>query len=234
MLAAIVWLTHLALAAEGVEASFPSSPPISIDDTETVEKGHVEINLTAGLAGSRTNWEAEAPLLDGNVGVTDNIHINAEIPFVFGAEDGQPSSGLGDAGIAVKLRVLHQERVQLALHPAIALPHLSLTVPVVLDVALGQGGTGLGLQLAHTFTPGLEEDTWSAAVGLAHPLGDTGDLMFDLTAEADTHLQLGECWGELGYVRGDLFHQEWLTLLSSAGLSTQHNASALLGVQLGF
>lgn len=244
MLAAVTLVTGLAFAAEGVEASFPSSPPLSIDDTETVEKGHVEINLTAGFSGNGISWESETPLIDGNYGVTDNIHVNAEIPFVVGADDGQRSSGLGNAAVAVKLRVLHKERVQLAFHPAVEFPSLpvgaydeggslSLTVPVVMDVALGQRETGLGVQLARTFTKGLADDSWSAAVGLAHPLGETGDLMFDVTVEADSHLALGESWTEVGYVRGDLFGKEWLTLLSAAGLSTQHNASALLGVQLG-
>lgn len=243
MLAAVALVTGVAFAADGGEASFPSSPPISIDDTETVEKGHVEINLTAGFSGNRNAWESEAPLIDGNYGLTDNIHVNAEIPLVVGADEGQVGAGLGNAAVAVKLRVLHKERVQLAFHPALDLPPLpvgafdpsgtlSFTLPVVMDVTLGEGGTGLGVQLAHTFTAGLADDTWSAALGLAHPLGETGDLMFDATLETDSHLLPGEAWFEAGYVRGDLFNQEWLTLLSSAGLSTQHNVGLLLGVQV--
>ena len=47
----LLFFVALARAESQVEPLFPSSPPLSIDDAETVEKGHWELNLTAGLAG---------------------------------------------------------------------------------------------------------------------------------------------------------------------------------------
>lgn len=236
-----LWAVNVAQAAD--EPSYPSSPPISIDDAETVEKGHCEINLTAGFSGNATSWEAEAPLVDANLGLTDNIHINAEIPFVLAAEGRELTSGLGRGAFAVKVRVLHKDQVQLAFHPSVEFPPLpavsvdaagsfSVRVPVVLDVALGERGAGAGVQVARTFTGADATDTWDAAVGFATPLADASVLMFDYTQEATANLAFGEGWFEVGYVHENLFGSEHLTLLSSLGRSTQGNSAAILGVQV--
>lgn len=227
-----------------MELAYPSSPPISIDDAETVERGHCEINLTVGWSGSPDAWEAEAPLVDANLGITDNIHVNAEIPYLVGADGGGVASGLGTAAVAVKVRVLHRDRVQVALHPAVELPPIPgvgleeggswrVTVPVVLDLAVGSGGSGVGFQLARSFTGAARDDTWGAAVGFATPLSDTSVLMFDYTQESAADLSFGEGWFEVGFVRERLFGSEHLTLLSSLGRSTWNNSAAMLGVQVG-
>ena len=235
----------LAFAAEEApEPSYPSSPPIGIDDAETVEKGHCEINLTTGFSGKSGEWESELPLLDGNIGVTDNIHINAEIPYVVAQGDSSVVHGFGRGALAVKVRVLHRKRVQLAFHPAVEFPPLpavsieksgnfTVTIPVVLDLAVGSAGSGIGLQLSRSFTRVAADDAWGAAIGFATPIDDVSDLMFDYTQEADRSVHLGEGWFEVGYVRGNLFGSEHLTLLSSIGRSTLNNTNALLGVQVG-
>ena len=239
----LLLLASLARAEEPVEAAFPSSPPTSIDDAETVERGHVEVNLTAGFAGRAGAWESETPLIDGNLGVSDNIHINAEIPLVFGVREDGFGLGLGHAAVASKIRFVHTDRVQAAIHPAIDLPSmpwgawepdspLSLTLPAVVDVALGQGGLGLGVQLAHTWAPVSGEHSWSGDLGLAHPLGQDGTGMLNLALEAAGDLSSGEGWLELGYVRESLFGVEGLSLLSSAGVSNGGELEALLGVQV--
>lgn len=225
------------------EPVYPSSPPTSIDDAETVEKGHCEVNLTAGFSGNAKSWEAEAPLVDANLGLTDNIHVNAEIPYVLTGEGGAVSTGLGRGALAVKVRVLHLERVQLAFHPAVEFPPIpavsveahgsaSFTLPVVLDFAVGDRGAGVGVQLSHTFTGTWANDGWGAAVGFATPLDDSSALMFDYTQEATANLAFGEGWFEVGYVHENLFGSEHLTLLSSLGRSTQDNTAAMLGIQV--
>jgi len=230
-------------AEDAVEASYPSSPPLSIDDAETVEKHHVEINLTVGLAGNRRAWEAEAPLIDANYGLTDNIHVNAEIPFVLAAEEGERGTGLGRGAVAVKVRLLHTDRVQLAVHPAVELPPLpavsveakgsaSVTLPVVLDVAVGDRGVGIGIQASRTFTGAAGDDAWGAAVGAATPLSASSVLMFDYTQEATADLALGEGWFEVGLVHEKLLGSEHLTLLCSLGRSTEGNTAAMTGVQI--
>lgn len=232
----MITLLSLAFAEE---AEFPSSPPIGIDDAETVEKGHAEINVTLGFSGTREEWETELPLVDANYGLTDNIHVNAEIPWVVTGE----GTGLGRGAAAVKLRVLHRERVSLALHPAVEFPPIpkvslesagsvSFTLPVVLDVAVGDHGGGLGIQCSHTFA--ADGDGWGAAVGFATPLADGHVLMVDYTQEATAALELEEGWFEVGYVQEGLFNNPHLTLLSALGRSTQGRSSAMVGVQLGF
>jgi hypothetical protein len=242
-------LFFVALARAGspveaeVEPAFPSSPPLSIDDAETVEKGGWELNLTAGFAGKGREWEAEAPLVDANVGITDNIHVNAEIPFVVQADESGMDTGLGRGAVAVKLRLLHKRRLQLAIHPAVELPPLpkvsvdnsggpTVTLPAVLDVALGQSGVGLGLQLARSFTGARGEDAWSACVGLASPLGSNSVLMVDYAQDLSVRGRFGEGWFELGYVGGQLFGSDHLTLLSSVGRSTAGDSRAQLGIQV--
>lgn len=209
------------------EAAFPSSPPISIDDTETVEKHHLELNLTLGFSGKAGAWESEAPLIDGNYGLSDNVHINAEIPYTFGQSEGQWTQGLGDAAIAIKYRFVHQEQFAWAIHPELAFSpmgegHLAFTLPIVMNVAIGNKGLGMGLQVSHTFQ--ADADSWGAALGLSHPLGEKGAWMVDYSQEA-------EGWLEVGYVRDEIFGMPAWTLLSSVGRSTQGNTSALLGLQ---
>lgn len=227
-----------------VEASYPSSPPIGIDDAETVERGHAEINLTAGVSGGPGGWEAETPLLDANLGVTDNIHVNAEIPFVVAGDGAGVASGLGRGAFAVKVRVFHRDRAQVALHPSIELPPIpagsveragaiSVRLPAVVDVALGERGAGAGFQVARTFTGSAGADQWDAAAGFATPLGPGGVLMFDYTQEASANLVLGEGWFEVGYVHEALFGSEHLALLASLGRSTQGGSAAMVGVQVG-
>lgn len=228
----------IALVAVATAAEFPSSPPLSIDDAETVEALHAEINVTVGASGQPGAWEAETPLVDANLGLTSFLHVNAEIPYVVG----DSGRRFGNAAVAVKVRVLNTDRVSIAVHPAVDLPPIPgvsfdngggvvVTVPVVVDVAVGEAG--FGFQLSRSFSAVPSDDTWAAAVGVAEPVWASGVLMFDYTQEAGPQLQIGEGWLEVGYVQEGLFGSDHLTLLSSLGRSTLGNTSVLLGVQVG-
>ena len=146
---------------EGIEASCPSSPPLFIDDAETVEKNHFEVNLSSGFSGNKDVWESEAPLLDANYGLTENIHINAEIPYVFSQDADAAQAGFGRAALALKFRLLHRDDIQIAAHPSFEFPPIpnisldadgsaTLTLPLILDLALGRTGAGMGLEFART------------------------------------------------------------------------------------
>lgn len=241
---AVLMVASVGARAAEIEASYPSSPPISIDDAETVEPGHAEINLTIGGVFAKDAWEAEAPLVDANLGLTRDIHVNAEMPLALAGEATGATVGLGQAAVAVKWRVVHRDRVQVALHPAVELPPIpgvavdptgipSLTVPVVVDLAVGDAGAGIGLELAHTFTGGWKADEWQAMAGFATPLGAETVLMFDYAQEADSVGALGEGWFEAGLVHERLFGSEHLTLLASLGRSTEGRTAAMVGVQVG-
>lgn len=237
----------LALApahAGDVEAAYPSGPPISIDDAETVEPEHAEINVTVGGVVGGGRWEAAAPLVDANLGLTGNIHVNAEMPLAIIGDAGGAAVGLGQAAVAVKVRVVHRDRVQIALHPAVDLPSIpgagvdptagaSLTVPVVLDLAVADTGAGVGLELAHTFTGTWSADGWQALAGFATPLAPGTVLMFDYAQEAGATGALGEGWFEAGLVYERLFGSDHLTMLTSLGCSTEARTAAMVGVQVG-
>ncbi len=238
---ALAWAEADTAGDTEVEPAYPSSPPISIDDAETVERGHVEINLTMGAEGGAEGWSTESPLVDANYGLTDNIHVNAEIPLTLVGGAAPVSVGLGQAAVAVKVRLVHLPKLQLAVHPAVALPPIpsvsvepdapvTFTLPVVLDVALGDTGAGVGVQLSRTFSP---EGAWGAAVGFATPVADGSVVMFDYTQDAAADLTLGEGWFEVGFVHERLFGAEALTLLTSLGRSTEGGSAAMVGVQVG-
>lgn len=220
------------------EAAYPSSPPLSIDDAETVEKGHVEVNLSVGLEASADGWEVEAPLVDANLGVAKGVHLNAEVPLVETAD----GVGLGNVAAAVKIVVLDRPTCRLSIHPEVGFPAFpgigadpsaswEATLPVIFDVALGDGGLGLGVEVAHTFTGTWADDDWTGMIGLGMPVSDDVALMVDYTQDASMELRPTDGWFEAGATIG---LGEHATGLVSAGRSTTDGARAFLGVQLGF
>ena len=220
----------------------PSSPPLRIDDAETVEAGHAELNLSVGGVYGRSGWEAEAPLVDANLGVSPHVHINAELPLV---QTGPPAhAGLGQAAVAVKWQALRGARGALAVHPALALPafpkgaadpgaQAALTIPVVGDLALGAAGTGLGLELARTFAADPAEGGWEAMAGLATPVAEAADLMVDYAQEAGPTGAPGEGWLEVGFVQDHLFGRDPVALFAAGALSTEAQRALTIGVQIG-
>src|SRR6476620_7858448 len=80
-------------------------PPMITDDTETVPKGHFEIN-TALIYERGSNGEVfGTPLVDFNYGLSEHFQLKVEIPWVVLHQFGQKAlGGLGDTNVGVRWR----------------------------------------------------------------------------------------------------------------------------------
>jgi len=238
----VVSVLVLSRVAAATEAVFPG-PPVTIDDAETVEPKHLELNLTTSYSVRRAGWEGELLRVDANYGVLENVHVNVEVPFVVALDDDTHRRGFGTGSLALKLRLVHTETVQFTFHPALALApfanvsadpqgETSFTLPAVLDLALGHEGAGLGLQLSRSFARTAADDTWGAAIGFASPVGDRASVMLDYAHTATPELRLRDGWFEAAFLRARLFGSEHLTLLTALGYSVYNHGMALVGVRV--
>lgn len=110
------------IATCGVAAA-QGGPPMITDDTETVPKGHWEINTAftmERISGSRLFG---LPLIDVNYGTGRNTQIKLEIPWLALSADGQRTiSGLGNTNIGVRWRFRDEDekhRVAVSMYPQI-------------------------------------------------------------------------------------------------------------------
>ena len=92
------------------------------DDTETVPKGHWEINSAFTIEQGADGRLFGAPLLDINYGLSKNMQLKVEIPWLVLHNNGQRSvSGLGNTNIGVRWRFrdeTEQHRIALSIYPA--------------------------------------------------------------------------------------------------------------------
>ena len=106
------------------------SPPMQSDDTGTPGPGNWEINvaISGELAGAE--HRIEAPLLDINYGIGEDVQLKFELPYVLqaqmadtGADDGdvERAHGVGDAILGLKYRFYDNKTngLSLALYPQI-------------------------------------------------------------------------------------------------------------------
>jgi hypothetical protein len=98
-------------------------PPMITDDTETVPKGHFEINTAFTVERGEDGRLFETPLVDFNYGLSKNTQLKIEIPWLVLHSNGQRSlNGLGNTNIGVRWRFRDERehhRVALSIYPAI-------------------------------------------------------------------------------------------------------------------
>jgi hypothetical protein len=97
-----------------------AGPPLLTDDTGTPGDKHWEINIASTLDKRHTESMYEAPILDFNYGIGDNIQIKYEVPWLVRHEkDAGTNGGLGNSVVGVKWRFLDQERygVNMSVYP---------------------------------------------------------------------------------------------------------------------
>lgn len=112
----LIGLTSLAAAAQG-------GPPMITDDTETVPKGHWEINTAFTIERGFDGRMFGTPLLDINYGLSKNTQLKVEIPWLVLRRNGQRGiSGLGNTNIGVRWRFrdeTEKQRVAISIYPQI-------------------------------------------------------------------------------------------------------------------
>ena len=97
-------------------------PPMITDDTETVPKGHWEINTGLTVERDADGRLFELPLMDVNYGLSERMQLKVEIPWVVRHKNGQPGiRGLGNTNIGVRWRFRDEKahhRIALSIYPA--------------------------------------------------------------------------------------------------------------------
>lgn len=97
-----------------------AGPPLLTDDTGTPGDKHWEINVAVTIDKRHTEATYEAPILDFNYGLGDNIQLKYEVPWLVRHEDGAGTNGgVGNSVFGVKWRFLDQERdgVNMSVYP---------------------------------------------------------------------------------------------------------------------
>ena len=104
-------------------ASAQGGPPMITDDTETVPKGHWEINTAFTIERGADGRLFGTPLLDINYGFAEHFQIKVEIPWIVVHQNGQRSvSGMGNTNIGVRWRFRDEKenhRVAVSMYPQI-------------------------------------------------------------------------------------------------------------------
>ncbi|HMM78832.1 MAG TPA: hypothetical protein PKC65_02300 [Pyrinomonadaceae bacterium] len=96
-------------------------PPMITDDTETVPRGHFEINTAFTLERGFDTRLFSTPLLDINYGLSRNTQLKVEIPWLVLHRNGQLGiQGLGNTNIGVRWRFRDDDkkhRVAMSIYP---------------------------------------------------------------------------------------------------------------------
>ncbi len=86
-------------------------PPMITDDPGTPGNGHWENNLAITFEHRPNEWSFEAPALDLNYGLGENIQLTLQTSYVvLKRSDHGPVGGVGSTQAAVKWRFLDEER----------------------------------------------------------------------------------------------------------------------------
>jgi len=97
------------------------------DDPVTVEKGHWEINNAITYEHTASSDAFELPLEDFNYGLTDNIHLKYEVPFIILHNYGsRVIGGLGKSSVGAKWRFFENKKSKISIS---AFPAFSFNIP---------------------------------------------------------------------------------------------------------
>ncbi|HEY1263568.1 MAG TPA: hypothetical protein VGF06_08595 [Terriglobales bacterium] len=97
-----LWLCGLAHAQGG--------PPLLTDDPGTPGDRQWEINLAATTEKHDGTWDMELPDADLNYGLGEHIQLNFEMPWLVRTGEGAAQTEAGDGSVAVKWRVVDEEK----------------------------------------------------------------------------------------------------------------------------
>ncbi len=104
-----------------VSARAQGGPPMITDDTETVPRGHWEINLGFTVERGFDGRLFQLPLMDVNYGLGERLQLKVEIPWLVLHQNGQRGiNGLGNTNIGVRYRFRDEKEnhpVALSIYP---------------------------------------------------------------------------------------------------------------------
>ena len=238
----LIGITSLVATAQG-------GPPMITDDTETVPKGHWEINTAFTIARGFDGRMFGTPLLDINYGLSKNMQLKVEIPWLVLRRNGQRGiSGLGNTNIGVRWRFRDEDkkdRVAMSIYPQIEFNNPTSSVrrglvdkgPAFLMPLQWQtmiGKFAVGGDVGYRFKRGPDEMIYGFIVG--RELNNSVEVMGEIHGTGPTR-KLGD--SEVVYNFGSRIKlNNHANFIFSAGKSIRNNFDprfiGYAGVQINF
>jgi hypothetical protein len=155
-------------------------PPMITDDTETVPKGHWEINTAFTIERGADDRLFGTPLLDVNYGLSEHMQFKAEMPWLVLHRNGQSSvNGPGNLNIGIRWRFRDEKehhRIAMSIYPQFEFNTLKastnrglvdkgpeLFLPLQWQTRIGK--FGLGGDAGYRFRRGADEVTYGVILG---------------------------------------------------------------------
>jgi len=190
------------LLVGGNLARAQGSPPLITDDTGTPGSNKWEINV-GGTSELRHPDERqfEAPILDLNYGIGENIELSYQLPLLVTANRDEPSlMGLGDSVVGTKWRFLDEDKSGLSMS---AYPQFTFNNPtssvrrglvtndeqlfLPLELEKTVGPLDINFEAGHGFHFNAP-DEWDYGIAVGHSFGDF-ELMGEIHGNALDHFQ---------------------------------------------
>jgi len=115
----------LAFVLLGAASSAWAGPPFLTDDPETLRPQHKEFYLFSTYDKAPDGKEIDAPAVEFNYGVTDNLMFHMVVPYVMFYPDAGPTGrGVGDVELGLKYRFLREAKdtPEVAMFPFVEVP----------------------------------------------------------------------------------------------------------------
>ncbi|MGZ2413011.1 hypothetical protein ACUXST_002453 [Sphingomonas sp. F9_3S_D5_B_2] len=170
-----------------------AGPPYLTDDPAPTDVGHWEIFAFTAAGGRGSDLDDDTGL-DLNYGVAKDVQLTATVPVGLSHEASSAwRAGTGDLELAVKYRVIHDERrgISAAVFPRVILPTSSLEhggkARVLLPAWVQKdfaGGTSLFGGGGYEINPGAgNRDFWQVAAAVTHDLNEQVSLGAELARQ---------------------------------------------------
>lgn len=224
-------------------------PPMITDDTETVPKGHFEINNGFTMERGTDGTLYSIPLIDFNYGLNKRMQLKIEMPYAAFHGIGQPTiHGPGNMNIGVRWRFRDEtdkQKVALSIYPAFEFNTSqssvrrglvdkgpSFLLPLEWQTQIGK--FGINGDVGYRFQRGQDEAIYGVVVG--REVNKRVELMAEWHGEGPTnrisdHAQVYNLGTRIGMTKHTTF-------LFSAGSSLRRNFDPKFimyaGVQVNF
>ncbi len=224
-----------------------AAPPLVTDDPGTPGPRRWEINSGFVVKKSTNKNTYQAPSLDLNYGVGENIQLNYSVSWIVLHSDGSTNSGLGNSEIAIKWRCLDQDKqgIDMSLYP-----RLIINNPSSADRGIVDKGTIFRLPFQMEKKIGIiavnpevgydfhEEgsDEWMYGLTLKYAEVKGLEMLAEIFGTADKKFSNAETAVNIG-VREDVLENVSLHASIGTGLGSASNRAQLLsyaGFQLRF
>jgi len=215
--------------------SASAGPPLLTDDPDTPGDKHWEINVAFILNKYQTESTYEAPNLDLNYGLGNNIQIKYEVPRLILREQGiGTQTGLGNSNFGVKWRFLDEEEyeVNMSTYPqfefnsmtsvvnrGLVEKGMSLLLPV--EVSKKMGSVLINGEVGYTFEQ-YHEGEWLYGFFIGYDLRENLTILGEIHGVTSNELKINDAVFNMG-TQWDFTKR--YGLLASAGRSFERGTS---------